>query len=169
MCIPWLCFVESKTPSDRDRIVCLHYEEPVKALLEQSLKMPFSFAASLLFLCCFFTNFIVPLALRQTNRIRVLCSLNTRIAVFRNPFCRAQASPLHRKKHQNGRAISISELNVSSFGPIFYRCGAALLAEIRVAFDGALSIVRDGSRMPLPGNIDVSRRRGGQGIQIHNP
>src|SRR3954463_9617815 len=49
------------------------------------------------------------------------------------------------------------------------RSGGTLFAEIRVAYDGAISIVCDGSRMPLPGNIDVSRRRGGQGIQIHNP
>ena len=47
--------------------------------------------------------------------------------------------------------------------------GVALFAEIRVAYDRALSIVCDGSRMPLPGNIDVSHHRGGQGIQIHNP
>ena len=49
------------------------------------------------------------------------------------------------------------------------RSGGALFAEIRVAFDGALSVVRDRSRMPLPGNLDVSRRRGGERIQIHNP
>ena len=49
------------------------------------------------------------------------------------------------------------------------RSGRALFAEIRVAYDGALSIVCDGSRMPLPGNIDISHGRGGQGIQIHNP
>src|SRR3954465_15517458 len=44
-----------------------------------------------------------------------------------------------------------------------------LLAEVRVPYNGALSVVCDGSGMPLPCNIDVGRRRGGQGIQIHNP
>ena len=36
-------------------------------------------------------------------------------------------------------------------------------------YDRALAIVRDSPRVPLPGNINVGRCRGGQGIQIHNP
>src|SRR5881275_2406205 len=67
-----------------------------------------------------------------------------------------------------GRSDIQSRSPCSSRRATSNRSGGALLAEIRVPYDGASSIVCDGSRMPLSGNVDVSRRRDGQGIQIHD-
>src|ERR1051326_7859426 len=44
-----------------------------------------------------------------------------------------------------------------------------LLAEIRVAHYWALTVIRDCSRMPLPGNIEVRLGRSGQGVEVHDP
>src|SRR3954452_5162147 len=43
------------------------------------------------------------------------------------------------------------------------------LAKISIAYHGALAVIRDGSRMPLAGNIDVRHGRGSQRIQIDKP
>src|SRR4051812_24008453 len=50
-----------------------------------------------------------------------------------------------------------------------YSSSLRSLAEIGIAYHGALAIICDGSRMPLAGNIDVRHGRGSQRIQIDKP